>query len=292
MAKLTKAEKRCMTQSLTTETIKLWRSSAEITLGETDELDPENNAAKAILALTAELLANREAQSVPIKLSSEVRDFLQEALNDATKCENGDIDHEFASQIELLLNPIYTAPPAPAVPTPVNFSENADADTCRKWAWEQVKELVSADGWTMGDNITYFGFFCWGWDMRRQYNEQRPSTGAAAVPTIATMENVNTLSSHFSSYIMTENERDLAVEVWNACRTGMLDQSLSEGYKLVPIVPSDEHLRAILEVSWPATYRDHLRHPDNGPVSSKKTEDDIKTAIAQYAAMLAPTEGK
>lgn len=81
-----------------------------------------------------------------------------------------------------------TAPPAPAVPTPVNFSENADADMCRKWAWEQVKEMVSTDGWTVGDNITYFGFFCWGWDMRRQYNEQRSPvvnpefTGATAVP--------------------------------------------------------------------------------------------------------------
>ncbi|HBV2211397.1 TPA: hypothetical protein MDR63_000798 [Klebsiella quasipneumoniae] len=58
--------------------------------------------------------------------------------------------------------------------TPVNYSENADADHCRKWAWQQVKGEVSTEGWTSGDNATYFGFFCWGWDMRRQYNEQRP----------------------------------------------------------------------------------------------------------------------
>ena len=58
--------------------------------------------------------------------------------------------------------------------TPVNYSENADADYCRKWAWEQVKGEVSMEDWTTGDSITYFGFFCWGWDMRRQYNEQRP----------------------------------------------------------------------------------------------------------------------
>ena len=57
--------------------------------------------------------------------------------------------------------------------TPVNYSENADADYCRKWAWEQVKGEVSMEDWTTGDSITYFGFFCWGWDMRRQYNEQR-----------------------------------------------------------------------------------------------------------------------
>lgn len=60
--------------------------------------------------------------------------------------------------------------------TPVMYSENADADYCRKWAWEQVKDEVSTEDWTTGDSITYFGFFCWGWDMRRQYNEQRPVT--------------------------------------------------------------------------------------------------------------------
>ena len=58
--------------------------------------------------------------------------------------------------------------------TPVNYSENTDADHCRKWAWQQVKGEVSTEGWTSGDNANYFGFFCWGWDMRRQYNEQRP----------------------------------------------------------------------------------------------------------------------
>lgn len=58
--------------------------------------------------------------------------------------------------------------------TPVNYFENADADHCRKWAWQQVKGEVSTEGWTSGDNANYFGFFCWGWDMRRQYNEQRP----------------------------------------------------------------------------------------------------------------------
>lgn len=59
---------------------------------------------------------------------------------------------------------------------PVTYSENVDADHCRKWAWQQVKGEVSTEGWTTGDNSTYFGFLCWGWDMRRQYNEQRPVT--------------------------------------------------------------------------------------------------------------------
>ncbi|EMH4110025.1 TPA: hypothetical protein SMI01_002695 [Serratia marcescens] len=50
--------------TLTTETIKLWRNNAGITAGETAEDDPEHIAAKAILALTAEIMANREAQPV------------------------------------------------------------------------------------------------------------------------------------------------------------------------------------------------------------------------------------
>ncbi|HGE8491630.1 TPA: hypothetical protein ACGD7R_004377 [Serratia marcescens] len=50
--------------TLKTETLNLWRNNAEITAGETAEDDPEHIAAKAILALTAELLANREAQPV------------------------------------------------------------------------------------------------------------------------------------------------------------------------------------------------------------------------------------
>ncbi|NBD81020.1 hypothetical protein GV761_07030 [Citrobacter werkmanii] len=60
--------------------------------------------------------------------------------------------------------------------TPVMYSENSVADHCRQQAWEHVKGEVSTDGWSTGDSVNYFGFFCWGWDMRRQFNEQRPVT--------------------------------------------------------------------------------------------------------------------
>ncbi|HDW0019245.1 TPA: hypothetical protein RKX89_002357 [Enterobacter ludwigii] len=56
---------------------------------------------------------------------------------------------------------------------PIKFKENADADYCRGWAWNEVKKELGTDTWTVGDNCTYYGFFCWGWDSRRQYNEQR-----------------------------------------------------------------------------------------------------------------------
>ncbi|EPK7314997.1 TPA: hypothetical protein LG948_003984 [Citrobacter freundii] len=60
--------------------------------------------------------------------------------------------------------------------TPVMYSENSDADHCRQQAWKQVKDEVSTDGWSTSDSVNYFGFFCWGWDARRQYNEKRPTT--------------------------------------------------------------------------------------------------------------------
>lgn len=56
---------------------------------------------------------------------------------------------------------------------PINFKENADADYCRGWAWNEVKKELASEAWTVGDNCTFYGFFCWGWDTRRQFNEQR-----------------------------------------------------------------------------------------------------------------------
>lgn len=56
---------------------------------------------------------------------------------------------------------------------PINFKESTDADYCRSWAWNEVKKELAPDDWTVGDNCTYYGFFCWGWDSRRQFNEQR-----------------------------------------------------------------------------------------------------------------------
>lgn len=186
------------------------------TLTTTEELKhlaSSDNANELTRRLARECLANREAQQVI-----------------AAWQHNGepwriilDRDIEEVRKNSGSWNPLFTAQPAPAVPTPVNFSENADADMCRKWAWEQVKELVSTDGWTVGDNITYFGFFCWGWDMRRQYNEQRPPapvvnpefTGATAVPT-------------FEEWLSTQENkplgwvRDSMKESYYACRAAML----------------------------------------------------------------------
>ncbi|HGM6984060.1 TPA: DUF551 domain-containing protein [Serratia marcescens] len=92
--------------TLATETIKLWRNNAKITAGETAEDDPEHIAAKAILALTAEILANREAQ--PVLYASE------ETLAYAKEGEKSLVT--WSEPMGDAVIPLYTAPPAPAVP--------------------------------------------------------------------------------------------------------------------------------------------------------------------------------
>lgn len=45
---------------------------------------------------------------------------------------------------------------------------------------------------------------------------------APVVPEEATLENVEMLSGYVSTYKLTDSERDIAAEIWNACRTAML----------------------------------------------------------------------
>ncbi|MGU0648890.1 hypothetical protein ACSEU7_27130 [Pseudomonas aeruginosa] len=61
----------------------------------------------AALAWVAEL----ERQE-PLKLSDDVREFLQEGINSVMGGEDADMDYEFASQLGKLLDPVYAAPVA------------------------------------------------------------------------------------------------------------------------------------------------------------------------------------
>lgn len=83
------------------------------------------------------------------------------------KCEIDPRTHEIIDLKERIAE--LEARPA----NPINFKENADADYCRGWAWNEVKKELASEAWTVGDNCTFYGFFCWGWDSRRQFNEQR-----------------------------------------------------------------------------------------------------------------------
>lgn len=63
----------------------------------------------------------------------------------------------------------------------------------------------------------------------------------------ATPENVEMLSGYVSTYKLTDSERDIAAEIWNACRAAMLKGSepvattykLPEGWVAVPIEPTE-----------------------------------------------------
>ncbi len=46
---------------------------------------------------------------------------------------------------------------------------------------------------------------------------------APVVPEEATPENVEMLSGYVSTYKLTDSERDIAAEIWNACRAAMLN---------------------------------------------------------------------
>ena len=96
--------------TLTTETITLWRNNAEITAGETAEDDPEHIAAKAILALTAELLANREAQPVGYIDPDSLKEYRGQRAGGTWSAVQ-----RTTSGLNMT-TPIYTAPPAPAYP--------------------------------------------------------------------------------------------------------------------------------------------------------------------------------
>jgi hypothetical protein len=56
---------------------------------------------------------------------------------------------------------------------PINFSESADADYCREWAWNETKKELNTEHWKAEDNGNFYGFFLTGWHARLQFNEQR-----------------------------------------------------------------------------------------------------------------------
>ncbi|TWA71938.1 hypothetical protein FBZ84_101205 [Azospirillum baldaniorum] len=60
-----------------------------------------------------------------------------------------------------------------------------------------------------------------------------------------------------------------------------------EGWVVARKVMTEEMTRSHLAVDKPATFRDSLRHPDNGPRLSAEIEAEIKKAEARHAAVLA-----
>ncbi|EPJ1781759.1 hypothetical protein ACTE5I_005615, partial [Escherichia coli] len=86
---------------------------------------------------------------------------------------------------------------------------------------------------------------------------------APVVPEEATPENVEMLSGYVSTYKLTDSERDIAAEIWNACRAAMLQsgnfrenknsstnnfREIAETSTNYPVIPS-EVLSAIQKVA-------------------------------------------
>lgn len=75
-------------------------------------------------------------QGEPIKLSDDVREFLQEWIDSSTGGEDEDIDYDFANQLGVLLSPLYAEQPAPVA---VVMTDDQILDAMRE-------HITSADG--------------------------------------------------------------------------------------------------------------------------------------------------
>lgn len=111
---------------------------------------------------------------------AELLELAQQALA-ASDARQGDPDAPMkAAHAFFPADEFDRAAPAPdtGIPT-AGEVEKAEPHTymtdeqAEKWAWEQVKRDVGTEGWTVGDNCNYYGFFLWGWRYRKQYESQR-----------------------------------------------------------------------------------------------------------------------
>ncbi|EIG1443761.1 hypothetical protein ACU04G_004767 [Escherichia coli] len=60
------------------------------------------------------------------------------------------------------------------------------------------------------------------WPINNGIIEVYAAPPVPVVPEEATPENVEMLSGYVSTYKLTDSERDIAAEIWNACRAAML----------------------------------------------------------------------
>ncbi|WP_103930394.1 DUF551 domain-containing protein [Escherichia coli] len=94
---------------------------------------------------------------------------------------------------------------------------------------------------------------------------------APVVPEEATPENVEMLSGYVSTYKLTDSERDIAAEIWNACRAAMLQAGNFRENK----GSSTNNFREISETStnYPVT-------PDGWISCSDRMPEDTKMLLA------------
>ena len=125
---------------------------------------------------------------------------------------------------------------------------------------------------------------------------------APIVPEEATPENVEMLSGYVSTYKLTDSERDIAAEIWNACRAAMLQsgnfrenknsstnnfREIAETSTNYPAIPS-EVLSAILKVARIRADFDDF-DGDRRDIGDclDEAEQELIVTINKYASQLA-----
>ncbi|EFD0714807.1 dTDP-6-deoxy-L-hexose 3-O-methyltransferase [Escherichia coli] len=125
---------------------------------------------------------------------------------------------------------------------------------------------------------------------------------APVVPEEATPENVEMLSGYVSTYKLTDSERDIAAEIWNACRAAMLHagnfrenknsstnnfREIAETSTNYPVIPS-EVLSAILKVARVRADFDDFDGDRRGIGDClDEAEQELIVTINKYASQLA-----
>ncbi|EEW2455045.1 DUF551 domain-containing protein [Escherichia coli] len=83
---------------------------------------------------------------------------------------------------------------------------------------------------------------------------------APVVPEEATPENVEMLSGYVSTYKLTDSERDIAAEIWNACRAAMLQSETVSNSDELPLDYLQGHKDGL---EWAAQLAE-ANHPQTG----------------------------
>lgn len=233
-----------MTQTLTTErmaeiaklAIRLQQISSCAAVTSSGETVLHHTHVDEILSalhdVTAELLANREAQPV-----AEYGDAYQGAREDlsiwkrrALEAE-GKVRHlervndhlvKEAQGEHRMGEPVFTAPPAPANAQPVGFDTLADAV---KEVTGGIRMEFTPDTYKGHQPVPFMNFT----SLSRIVEMFRSAPPAPAVPKEMTKEDAMAFVRERPPF---KGSVDCVQATWNACRAAMLAQPVSQGYKL------------------------------------------------------------
>lgn len=213
-----------MTQTLTTEQLRALRDSLKSWQDGYDPVDDKEQYEMFVTAETAvgELLANREAQPV-FFIEIEGDDWINA----------GRIDGNTRPDLGLLpdgINYLYAAPPAPA-----DSGVNAQSELVA------IVERLNASGYEVnGEGIDFTTASEAVGIALQQLHEAVESLSAATPAPVVPDEITAPLGAIANGYQLSIAQAEGYRWGWNACRAAMLAQPVIQGYKLVPVEPTEE----------------------------------------------------